>query len=95
MRVMLTWKVPAEKGNEMIADGSMQTVIEDLMEHAKPEAAYFLAVDGKRGGVIFFDMQDAADIARTAEKLFLGGNAEVEIVPVMTADDLKRALSSL
>jgi len=95
MRMMLTWNVPVEKGNSMIKDGSMGTVIEDVMAFTKPEAAYFLAIDGKRGGILFFDMKEPADIPRIVEKLFLGANAEVELVPVMNADDLNTALSSL
>lgn len=95
MRTMLTWKVPVEKGNKMIEDGSMQTVIEDVMALTNPEAAYFVPVGGRRGGILFFDMKEPADIARIAEKLFLGAHAEVEIVPVMNADDLQAALSSL
>ena len=95
MRMMLTWKVPVEKGNAMIKDGSMGTVIEDVMALTNPEAAYFLAIDGQRGGILFFDMKEPADIPRIAEKLFLGANAAVEIVPVMNAADLQKALGSL
>jgi hypothetical protein len=47
MRMMLRWTVPVEKGNAMVKDGSMGTVIEAVMAKAKPEAAYFLAEDGK------------------------------------------------
>jgi hypothetical protein len=95
MRMMLQWSVPVEKGNAMVADGSMGTVIEEVMAGAKPEAAYFLSHEGKRGGVIFFDMKEPADIARIAEILFQGANAAVELVPVMNADDLQKALASL
>jgi hypothetical protein len=94
MRMMLRWRVPAEKGNAMVKDGSMQTVIEAVMAQAKPEAAYFLPDQGMRAGLVFFDMKEPADIARVAEILFQGGNAEVEFSPVMNADDLKKALSS-
>lgn len=95
MRMMLRWTVPPEKGNEMVQDGSMGTIIETLMQKVHPEAAYFLPLDGDRGGMIFFDMKEPADIARLAETLFQGANAALEFVPVMNADDLKKALSSL
>ena len=51
--------------------------------------------EGKRTGMMFFDMKESADIARIAEVLFVGANAELEFVPVMNGDDLKNALSSL
>jgi len=95
MRTMLRWSVPVEKGNAMIDDGSMGTVLEAVMAKTRPEAAYFLAEDGKRSGIVFFDMKEPADIPRIAEILFRGANATVEFVPVMNADDLKKALSSL
>lgn len=95
MRTMLRWTVPAEKGNAMVDDGSMGTTIEKVMAVTKPEAAYFLAEDGKRAGILFFDLKEPADIPRIAEILFQEANATVEFVPVMNADDLKKALGSL
>ena len=95
MRTMLRWTVPVEKGNTMIDDESMESVIETVMAETRPEAAYFLAEDGKRAGLVFFDLKEPADIPRIAEILFRGANATVEFVPVMNADDLKKALGSL
>jgi hypothetical protein len=95
MRMMLRWSVPVDKGNAMIRDGSMGTVLEAVMAKTKPEAAYFSAIDGDRGGMLFFDMKEPADIPRIAEILFLGADAQVEFVPVMNRDDLQTALSSL
>jgi len=93
--MMLRWTVPVDKGNAMIDDGSMATVIEAVMEKTQPEAAYFMAHEGERSGTIFFDMKEPADIPRIAEILFLGADASVEFIPVMNADDLKKALTSL
>jgi hypothetical protein len=95
MRMMLRWTVPVERGNAMVDDGSMGSVIEAVMAKTKPEAAYFLAEDGKRSGMVFFDMKEPADVPRIAEILFRGANASVEFVPVMNAEDLKKALGSL
>jgi hypothetical protein len=95
MRTMLRWTTPVEKGNAMIDDGSMQKVVEAVLAATKPEAAYFLAQDGKRGGILFFDLKEPADIPRIAEILFKGANADVELTPVMNPDDLKKALGSL
>lgn len=95
MRMMLRWTVPVERGNAMVEDGSMGRIIESLMEKLQPEAAYLLAEDGRRAGMVFFDMKEPADIARIAEVLFQGADATVEFVPVMNAEDLKAALSSI
>jgi len=95
MRMMLRWTVPVDKGNQMVQDGSMGTVLESVLAKTQPEASYFLAEGGERSGMIFFDMKEPADIPRIAEILFQGADAAVEFVPVMNADDLKKALSSL
>jgi hypothetical protein len=95
MRMMLRLTVPVEKGNAMVNDGSPGTVIEKVMEKAKPEAAYFMPLGGERAGMMFFDMKQPSDIAGIAETLFQGGHASVEFVPVMNAGDLQKALGSL
>jgi hypothetical protein len=95
MRMMLRWTVPVSKGNAMVKDGSIATVLESLMAKTKPEAAYFFAQEGDRGGMLFFDLKEPSDIPRIAEVLFQGADASLEFVPVMNADDLKKALGSL
>ena len=95
MRTMLRWTVPVEKGNQAIKDGSIGQTIESLLQLLEPEAAYFLAEDGKRAGMVFFDMADPSQIPQIAERLFLNLNAEVEFVPVMNADDLRKALAKV
>ena len=95
MRMMLRWTVPVERGNETIKDGSLATTIESLLEELKPEAAYFWTENGKRAGMVFFDMAGPTQIPQIAEPLFLNLDAEVEFVPVMNGDDLRSALESM
>ena len=95
MRTMLRWTVPVERGNQAIEDGSLGQAMESLLQQLEPEAAYFLAEDGKRGGMVFFDMADPSQIPQIAEPLFLRLNAAVEFVPVMNPDDLRKALAAV
>ena len=95
MRTMLRWSVPAAAGNRSITDGSMQKSIETMMAELKPEAAYFFAVDGRRGGLMVFDMADSSLIPLVAEPLFQAFEAKVELVPVMNAEDLQQAFAKL
>ena len=53
------------------------------MNKLKPEAAYFSTMDGKRGGMMFFDLADASQIVEIVEPLFSNLNAAVDILPVM------------
>jgi hypothetical protein len=95
MRTMLRWTVPPEKGNEAVKDGTIAKTIETLTSKLNPEAAYFMAEGGQRAGMMVFDMSDPSQIPQIAETLFQRLNAAVEFFPVMNADDLKKALSSL
>jgi hypothetical protein len=92
MRMMLKCTVPVEKGNEAFKDGSLGKTIETLMNKLKPEAAYFSPMNGKRSAMMVFDLAEPSQIVEVVEPLFLNLNADVEISPVMTADDLRKGL---
>jgi len=95
MRMMLKFKLPVEKGNAAIHDGSLGRTMESIMSKLKPEAAYFAPTDGRRGGMIFFDLAEPSQIVEAVEPFFLGLNAETELVPVMNGDDLRKGLAKV
>ena len=91
MRFLLKAEWPVEAGNVAIKDGSLSKTIESILDDLKPEAAYFLASNGKRTALLIVDMKDASQIPALAEPWFLAFKASLEIVPVMVPDDLKKA----
>jgi len=93
MRMMLRFTLPVEKGNQAFKDGSLGKTLESIMNKLKPEAAYFGPSDGKRSGMLFFDLAEPSEIVEVVEPLFLELNAAVEIVPVMNGDDLRKGLA--
>lgn len=95
MRMMMKFTAPVEKGNEAIKDGSLGKTLDALMAKIKPEAAYFGSWNGVRSGMMFFDLTDASQLVEFAEPLFLNVNATVEVVPVMTVDDLRKGLATV
>jgi hypothetical protein len=95
MRMMIKWTVPADQGNKTIDSGAMEKSIQSMLDELKPEAAYFMAWEGRRAGMMFFDMKDPSQIPLIAEPLFHTFHAEVEFVPVMNAEDLQKALSGV
>jgi hypothetical protein len=92
MRIMVRFSFAVDAGNAAIRMGKLEKVFQQLAEDLKPEAAYFHAVDGDRGGFFIINMADSSQIADTAERLFFGVNAKIELIPVMTADDLRKGL---
>ncbi|MBV8091100.1 MAG: hypothetical protein JO139_16315 [Alphaproteobacteria bacterium] len=95
MRIMVRFSFAVDAGNAAIRMGKLEKVFQQLAEDLKPEAAYFHAVDGDRGGFFIVNMADSSQIADTAERLFFGVNAKIELIPVMTADDLRKGLSGV
>jgi hypothetical protein len=59
-RVMVKFSFPADAGSAAIRTGKVEKVFQQLMEDLKPEAAYFHAVDGDRGGFFVVNMQESS-----------------------------------
>ena len=91
MRFVLKAEWPIEAGNAAIKDGSLPGTLGSILDDLKPEAAYFLASNGKRTALLIAEMQDASQIPALAEPWFLAFRASLEIVPVMVLEDLKKA----
>lgn len=95
MRMMLKFTLPVEKGNQAFTDGSLAKTVETIMNKLKPEAAYFAPSHGKRSGMMFFDMAEPSQIVEIGEPLFLNLHAEVEIMPVMNGEDLRKGFGKV
>jgi len=94
MRMMLKILIPTESGNDAVKDGSLAKLFEAAIAKLKPEASYFVAQDGVRSAMFFFDLKDISDIPAIVEPFFMTSGAEIELVPAMNADELKRGLQA-
>ena len=95
MRCLVKFAIPVEVGNDLLRAGRLGEVIASVVEAIGPEAVYFTAEAGSRGGTMVVQIDDAADIPKIAEPLFLALEADVEIHPCMTPEDFARAGASL
>ncbi len=91
MRFLMHVTFPHEPFNKFTRDGKMGQKMGQLLEATKPEAAYFCAMNGKRGGFLVVDLKEPSDMARYAEPWFLSLNADVEFLPAMTPEDIQKA----
>jgi hypothetical protein len=87
----MQFQLPVEKFNESVRDGSVGAKLGRVLEEIKPEAAYFTAKDGTRGGIMVVNLKDTTDMVRFAEPLFLLFNATVEYLPAMTPEEIQRS----
>ncbi|MEO8451932.1 MAG: panthothenate synthetase, partial [Gemmatimonadota bacterium] len=66
MRFVVHVSFPVEKFNQAVRDGSAGQKLGKILEELKPEAAYFCAKDGKRGGFLIVNISNASEIPRFA-----------------------------
>ena len=91
MKVLMFVKLPLEKFNAAVRDGSVDRKMRKILDETKPEVAYFSEIDGHRGGVMVVSMEDSSKIPFYAEPWFLTFDAEVQFRIAMTPEDLGRA----
>lgn len=73
--------------------GGAALALQRLAERWKPETMYFGTFEGQRTGFVVFDMPDPSDMVPFAEPFFMGLNADVQVIPVINADDLQKGLA--
>jgi hypothetical protein len=93
MRTMLKVQIPVQTGSKSIQDGSLAETVKSVFSRIEPEAAYFCAEGGKRTLYAFFDLADPTEICPTNEPFFINLDAEVELVPCMTQEELEAGMA--
>ncbi len=91
MRVMFKATFDVDAGNAAIKSGKLPEIMESILSDLKPEAAYFVAQNGKRAAILFLNMDDPSQLPAAAEPFFHAFNADIECTPAMTAEDLMKA----
>jgi hypothetical protein len=95
MRTLLRVIVDNVSGNKALSEGSLPKLIQSTTEKLRPEAVYFLPVNGKRSFFMIFDMKDSSEMPGIVEPFYQQLNAKVEFCPVMNAEDLQKGLGNL
>jgi hypothetical protein len=95
MRFLMKISWDIEAGNAIVRAGKLGEVVQTILAEQKPEAAYFTAEHGHRGGILVVNIADVSQIPALAEPWFLTANAKVEFVPAMTPEDLAKAAPSV
>jgi hypothetical protein len=91
MRFVMHISLPVDKFNQKVRDGSAPKIMGRILEETKPEAAYFCAQDGRRGGFLIVNMNQTSEMPKLAEPWFLNFDAAVVFMPTMTPEDLGKS----
>jgi len=95
MRMYLGLQIPTEAGNEAIKEGTLPTIMNKFIDTYRPEATYFLTMNGERCAHFYFDLKDISLMPVIAEPFFTQLGAKVTCCPVMNYEDLKKGLNQL
>jgi hypothetical protein len=91
MRFLMKISMPNEPFNTYLKNGTAGQVMQQILDDIKPEAAYFMEMRGRRGGILIVNMDDTSQIPHLAEAWFVKLDAQVELHPVMLPEDLAKA----
>ena len=91
MRYIVRVTFPVEPANAAIRNPEFGAKLQQILHDIHAEAAYFTAVDGRRGGYIVVSFDDASKIPAIAEPFFQWLKADIEFIPVMLPEDLVKA----
>jgi len=91
MRMLIIASLPHHIFNAAVKDGTAGTKIGKILEAQKPESVYFTELNGRRTAILVVDLPDASKIPALAEPWFLTFEADVQVHPAMTPDDLKHS----
>ena len=91
MRMLITVRMPNERFNAAVRDGTVGSKIRSILETTKPESVYFTEQCGQRCATIIADLPTTSAIPALAEPWFLAFDAEVQFHPAMTLEDLGKA----
>ena len=91
MKMLLSVTLPHRPFNAAVKDGTAGPKLNRILEATKPEAVYFTERNGQRGAVLVLDLPEASKLPALVEQWMLVFEADIELRPVMTPDDLKGA----
>ncbi|MEZ5077488.1 MAG: hypothetical protein R2725_08605 [Solirubrobacterales bacterium] len=89
MRMLMKVQMPTAAGNEAIRSGALPETVGKALEALNAEAAYFIAEDGMRTALIFFEMADSTEIPPAAEPFFMDLEADITLVPAMNVEEMR------
>ena len=94
MRFLIRARTPTEAGNKVVQDPNFLTKLEEYMNKVKPEAAYFMPIEGQRAGAFIVNIESNEQIPTVVEPLFQWWGSNIDVVPVMNFEELKRGLKN-
>ncbi len=95
MKYIMKIRMSKESANKSVGDPQFGKKMQEILAEVKAEAAYFTTIEGRRGGYVIVNMDNASQMPAISEPFFIWLNAEIDFIPVMTLEDLGKAGPSI
>lgn len=89
---MLRVHLNTESGNKSIRDNKLGPTLDRVFAHIRPEQTWFLIESGRRTVYAIFDLKQPSDIPVIAEGMFMELSAQIELFPIMNAEELQAGI---
>ena len=70
MRFLIRARTPTDSGNKMIQDPDFLKKLEEYINKVKPEATYFMPIEGQRAGAFIVNAESNEQLPAMVEPLF-------------------------
>jgi len=91
MKMIMIAEFPPEPFNSHVRDGSIAKIVGKIVKKLPFESFHFVELDGCRGAVGVFEIEDSSEVPGYAEPFFLSFDAQVRFRIAMTPEDLGNA----
>lgn len=91
MRLLIRARLPVEPFNTYTREGKVGSMMNRILEEARPQAVYFTEDQGEREALLVLEVDKPSSIPALTEPWFLYFNAKCEIRIAMSPEDLGEA----
>ena len=91
MRTVVNFQFPIEPFNTLVRAGTAGKILAAILDAIKPEAVYFYAPQGCRGGTMVVNIDDPAQLPTIVEPFYLTFGAKCDVHMAMSPEDLAKA----
>jgi hypothetical protein len=91
MKMLAFIKFPHEPFNSLVKNGRVGEIMGKIVEELRPESIYFTELNGSRGAVALFEVENSSRIPYFAEPFFLNFDADCKFRIAMSPEDLRKA----
>lgn len=92
MNFIVRATIPNTAGNQLVKGPAMGDILGKVMGDVRPQATYFTIDKGQRTIYFIVDVAEGYQWPRVVEALWLGLQADVDVIPAMSQAEFEKAM---